>query len=237
MKTQDLSELNGRQLKKKVSELLASASETGEIFKTLSAIPGRKAVNPLFACFYSRSSLVKWRAVAAMGRTVSGLAEENMESARVVMRRLMWNLNDESGGIGWGSPEAMGESAALHDRLADEFGSIVASYVIREQNFLEHEGLQRGSIWAVGRMAQARPDKAADTARDLMLFLTSPDPFHRGYASWALGSLKSSDAAGPIRELTGDREEIEIFRNLELSVTTVGSLALEALGAIEGRGE
>lgn len=25
-----------------------------------------------------------------------------MDSARIVMRRLMWSLNDESGGIGWG---------------------------------------------------------------------------------------------------------------------------------------
>ena len=43
---------------------------------------------------------------------VSRLADSDMEAARVIMRRLMWNLNDESGGIGWGSPEAMGEILA-----------------------------------------------------------------------------------------------------------------------------
>jgi hypothetical protein len=44
-----------------------------------------------------------------MGEVMAHLADKDMESARVIMRRLMWSLNDESGGIGWGAPEAMGE--------------------------------------------------------------------------------------------------------------------------------
>ena len=59
-----------------------------------------------------------------MGALVFSLAEQDMESARVVMRRLMWNLNDESGGIGWGSPEAMGEIMARHSGLAEEYSKI-----------------------------------------------------------------------------------------------------------------
>ncbi|MEA3417440.1 MAG: hypothetical protein U9R02_15080 [Thermodesulfobacteriota bacterium] len=56
-----------------------------------------------------------------MGVVVSNLADHDMESARVIMRRLIWNLNDESGGIGWGSPEAMGEIMARNNRLALPF--------------------------------------------------------------------------------------------------------------------
>ncbi|MFO7972539.1 MAG: hypothetical protein R6U40_12400 [Desulfobacterales bacterium] len=37
-----------------------------------------------------------------MGTLVPGLAEQNMESARFVIHCLIWNLNDESGGIGRG---------------------------------------------------------------------------------------------------------------------------------------
>ena len=55
-----------------------------------------------------------------MGAVVAHLAEKDMESARVVMRRLMCSLNDESGGIGWGAPEAMGEIIASHEGLASE---------------------------------------------------------------------------------------------------------------------
>jgi len=45
---------------------------------------------------------------------ISNLTEKEMESARVIMRRLMWSLNDESGDIGWGAPEAMAEIIACH---------------------------------------------------------------------------------------------------------------------------
>ncbi|MFO7838588.1 MAG: HEAT repeat domain-containing protein [Desulfosalsimonadaceae bacterium] len=226
-----LANLSGRRLKNGVRRLLESDSDPEQIFSSLEALRPRQAVNPLFACFYADSPLVKWRAVAAMGQIVSGLAARDMESARVIMRRLMWNLNDESGGIGWGSPEAMGEITAQNHRLAGEYGRIVASYVCREQNFLEHPGLQRGSIWAVGRLAEVHAELVADTAEDLRLFLASDDPFHRGYAARALGLLQYRPACPELERLRSDQAEITIFRNLKLAATNVSSLAGEALAA------
>ena len=58
-----------------------------------------------------------------MGALGSRMGQKNMEKARIVMRRIMWNLNDESGGIGWGSPEAMGEILCQSPELALEFKS------------------------------------------------------------------------------------------------------------------
>ena len=76
------------------------------------------------------------------------------------MRRLMWNLNDESGGIGWRArPEAMGEIVARSERLADEYGHILISYLDPDGNYLEHPLLQRGLLWGIGRFAHARPEK------------------------------------------------------------------------------
>ena len=59
------------------------------------------------------------------------------------MRRLMWSLNDESGSIGWGAPEAMAEIMARNKKLADEYYKILISYSEQGKNYLEHEGLQR----------------------------------------------------------------------------------------------
>ena len=92
--------------------------------ESLRCLPGRKAVNPLFSFLYHSDDLIRWHAVSAMGLVVSDLADNDMESARIVMRRLIWNLNDESGGIGWGSPEAMGETMAQHAGLARLFAAI-----------------------------------------------------------------------------------------------------------------
>ena len=81
--------------------------------------------------------MIRWRAVSAMGHVVSRQAENDMPAARIIMRRLMWNLNDESGGIGWGSPEAMGDIMARSAPLTREYHRILISYVDPSGNFLE----------------------------------------------------------------------------------------------------
>ncbi len=41
------------------------------------------------------------------------------------MHRLMWSLNDESGSIGWGVPEAVAEIMANHDGAAEKYAYIL----------------------------------------------------------------------------------------------------------------
>jgi hypothetical protein len=126
-----------------------------------------------------------------------------MEAARVVMRRLMWTLNDESGGIGWGAPEAMGEITARHAALADEFACILVSYIRPDCNFLEHPILQRGVLWGLGRLAHARPAAAAEAVPFVASFCDSADPHHRGHAAWFLSAYRASRTP-PCAALTED---------------------------------
>ena len=173
-----------RQLKKEILELLCHKDFEKSLEK-ICQLPARQAVNPLFSFFYNSDELVRWRAVAAMGAVVSNLADHDMESARVIMRRLIWNLNDESGGIGWGSPEAMGEIMARHERLAEEYHKILISYIMPDGNYLEHEILQRGVLWGIGRLAHARPYLVKKFADLLCPYMESPDPILRSLAVWA----------------------------------------------------
>ncbi|MBC2716073.1 MAG: HEAT repeat domain-containing protein [Desulfobacteraceae bacterium] len=221
-------ELKGRRVKKHIKALL-QAEDFETSLQAIFQYPPRLSVNFLFSFFYSKEEIIKWRSIAAMGRVVSRLADENMESARVIMRRLMWNLNDESGGIGWGSAEAMGEIMALHPGLADEFSSILRSYIRPDENFLEYEMLQRGVVWCIGRLAEVYPEKLTETDSFLLPFLESGDAIHRGYAAWALGNLKSLTAAAALECLTQDKAQILFFSDLQLKPVTVGLLAKEAL--------
>ncbi|MFQ9869079.1 MAG: hypothetical protein ACLRWP_20725 [Bilophila wadsworthia] len=47
------------------------------------------------------------RAASAPGKAVSRMADEHIEEARNVVRRLMWHMNEESGNIGWGIPKPL----------------------------------------------------------------------------------------------------------------------------------
>lgn len=217
-----------RKLKKKILELLDSDDFENRLQK-ICQLPARQAVNPLFSFFYNTNELIRWRAVTAMGALVFSLAEQDMESARVVMRRLMWNLNDESGGIGWGSPEAMGEIMARHSRLAEEYSKILISYVDENGNFIEHEVLQRGVLWGLGRLAYARPRLVEHAAPFLLPFMESEDKLHRGLAAWTAGALNAVLTKPLLQHLAVDNSKINIFVDMHLVEYTVGQLAIEAL--------
>jgi hypothetical protein len=220
--------MGNRHLKKKFLALLRN-EEFEKSLEEICLVPVRRVVNPLFSFFYHTDELVKWRSVTAMGVVVARLAHEDFESARIVMRRLMWNLNDESGGIGWGSPEAMGEIMARHDRLAKEYACILVSYINEAGNFLEHEMLQRGVLWGLGRLAHARSELVRDAAPFLPSFMRSKDAVHRGLAAWVAGAIPSEMTEPLLKHLVTDEARINIFINMNLEERTVGQLAVEAL--------
>jgi len=222
---------SGRDLKRKVLALLQS-DNFGQSLDELSQLPARQVINPLFSFLLSSNEQTRWRAVTAMGAVVAKLADEEMESARVIMRRLMWSLNDESGGIGWGAPEAMGEIIASHEGLAREYTNVLISYVRKNGNFLEYEPLQRGAVWGIGRVAQARPHMVQDARPHLLLFLESPDATVRGVAAWTLGLLGADAAQPQLEVLLEDEAEVPLYMDNRLMVRCVSDLTKEALAAI-----
>jgi hypothetical protein len=222
-----------RALKKDIRRLLV-ADDFGAALTALDRLAERRAVNPLFSFLYDTDMVVRWHAVTAFGRVLNNLARKNMEAARVIMRRLMWNLNDESGGIGWGSPEAMGETMAQHAGLTRQYSHILVAYINPQGNFLEHEVLQRGLLWGLGRLAQARPAHIRPAATFLHPFLESHDAIHRGLAAWGLGSLQDASALPLLKPLTGDKATLLLYDDLQLQNHTVGNLAKEACAAIMG---
>jgi hypothetical protein len=150
-------EHTARTIKRHISDLLKS-TDLEEILDQVGRLPPLKVINPLLSFLCSTNEEVKWKAVSAVGAVVARMGDTDLESARVIMRRLMWNLNDESGGMGWGAPEAMGEIMARHQRLAQEYAAFLISFVRPDGNFLEHELLQRGVLWALGRVTRSFPD-------------------------------------------------------------------------------
>ncbi|HYQ80494.1 MAG TPA: HEAT repeat domain-containing protein, partial [Anaeromyxobacteraceae bacterium] len=149
-------------------------------------LPARRAVRPLLSFLSSPEEILRWRAVRALGVVVARLADEDLEAGRVTMRKLMWSLAEESGGFGWGVPEAMGEIMARHQGLAREFGHVLLAYVREDGSRLDSDLLLRGALWGLGRVARVRPDLLPDAASHLEPFLRSGDAAQRGLASWAL---------------------------------------------------
>jgi hypothetical protein len=224
--------MGGRQLKKRIL-LLLQAEDFKKGLDEIRRLPPRKAVGPLFSYLCSLEELVKWRAVTAMGNVLSDLAASDLESARVVMRRFIWNLNDESGGIGWGCPESMADAMARNEKLAAEYGCILFSYIQPDRNYLEHEGLQRGVLWGVGRLAHNRPECIQTAAGFLVPYMRSEDPNLRGLAVWAVNPILNVEAIHRLQQLAHDPAGLLLYRGGELAQYSVGQLAREALAQVE----
>ena len=222
----------GRALKQHVLAILQG--DDAELrFAELSKLRARQAINPLLSFLLHESETVRWRAVGAIGHVIAGLADEDMESARVIMRRLMWSLNDESGGIGWGVPEAMAEIMARHQRLAEEFAPIIVSYLNTGGNFIEYEMLQRGLLWGVARLAAVRPDLLREAAEHLDKYLYSEDAPVRGFAAAASGLLGARQTRDRLRELLQDESRVTVYAGDTFVERTVGQLAQQSLTQME----
>ena len=230
--------LSGRELRGRVLAAL-KLEDSDQALAVLAGLPARQVVNPLFSLFCSNDSTVRWRAVTAMGAVVARLGSGDIEAARVVMRRMIWQLNEESGGIGWGIPEAMGETMARHERLAEEYAHMLVSYIQEDGNFLEHIPLQRGVLWGLGRLAWARPSLVERAIPDIEIFLSAADAQLRGLAAWILGLIGAQGARPRLKNLTADGAEVPLYlewREERCTVSELAGRALAALAATPSRG-
>lgn len=225
-----------RALTKQVSAWLQVPSLEAAL-ASVASLPPEKAIKPLFSCLCSGDRRVKWQAVSAMGLTVARLADQEMEAARVVMRRFMWMLNDESGGIGWGVPEAMGEALACHQGLAEEYSHVLISFMREDGFYLELEALQGGLLWGVARAAEVRPQllRAKNVLRYLLPYLNSADQVVLGLACLALGRLGDAQHASALPPFFGDQRLVPLYQKGDFLELTVGSLAKQAQTQLESR--
>jgi HEAT repeat protein len=225
-------------LKQKVFDFLKSPDFNRQL-NSLRDFPFHKTLNHLISALCSEDEEVKWHAVTATGWLLADLAGRDPEAARNILRRMIWSLNEESGGIGWGLPEAMGETLARNENLAREFAAILVSYIHPEENFLEFEPLQRGALWAIGRLAEAFPFLLTPLKAGAFLlpFLESRDPAVRGNAIQALGLLGDEQSLPRLKDLLRDREVVRLYREGKFMSIRTGELAQEAIERIKKIGE
>lgn len=213
-----------RQLKKTILGYLSDKNADRGL-AAICRLPGKKAVNPLFSFFYNRDERVRWRSVTAMGMVLADMALNTPATARIVMRRMIWNLNDESGGIGWGSPEAMGETMARSRLMADEYHHMLLSYIMPDGNFIEHEALQRGVLWGIARLAQIRPALVESSAHLLCPYLNADDPMLQGLAAWTAGLYDCAKTNDAVAGLKNSPVILSVYTGQSMETATIGELA------------
>ena len=226
-----------RRTKAQIITLLEHSSWR-DVQKGLARFTTQEKLHALFSALCNANEQIKWHAVSGFGVVVSDLADQDMEAARVVMRRFLWTLNDESGGIGWGVPEAMGEVMSRNNRLFAEYHPLLLSYMhedgpepFQDGNYLELPALQRGVLWGVGRLISQRQKELnmTEIGSELQKYLDSPDRIVCALAIWCSGLVGCCSATSKIEQHVDDQFDFSFYWDHQLHQVTVASLAREAL--------
>lgn len=189
----------------------------------------KKGITALLALLlYETDELIRWRCVEGLGLLAVDLAPRGLEQLRDIVRRLLWTMNDESGNVGWFAPEAIGEILANVPRLAREYAGLLP-------NFLAEEPFERGTHWAMVRVARkniAGPAglKFIEEGADVLLkSLEDKDAFTRAHAALALRRLGRLTGA-PAAAVENDQEPLSVYdfdTGRMIETTVAGLLARE----------
>lgn len=188
------------------------------------AIKDKRRIRELARALYDDNELAVHRAADVWGR----LAVSAPSSIARHMSRLAWQLNDESGGIGKGSPLVIAEVARANPPLAKEV-------VLVSTHYLDDRGMLKRVLWGIGRVGEIYPALVEDILPQLRALLSDAEADVRGMAVWALGKMKAA-SRGEIVPLLSDGRELTVYENGGLNRRTVRELAQGALDALPDNG-
>lgn len=173
-------------------ESALAAGDDGALLE-LARLEPQRVLRYLNGRLYSSEEDEKWRAVRALG-IVAGVLDEPKLSE--LLRRFVWALNDESGAVPFGIPEAMGEILAARPQLQPAYLPILCS-LVTEPEMAQAGVIERGAIWALGRVGPPVAAVAPEAVAALARFAdVHPDPATR---EEAMRSLRSIQAAGGVQ--------------------------------------
>jgi hypothetical protein len=167
-----------------------------EALLRLAGKQGGRLLRYLCGRLCSASEEEKWRAVRALGVVVGDARLVSLERATDLLRRFVWALNDESGAVPYGVPEAIGEVLAVRPELQRDFLPILCSLATDDD--MRQEGpIERGVLWALGRVGSPVARCSPEAVEALRVASTAhPDRETREIAARSLVLLANADA-GP----------------------------------------
>ena len=181
-----------------------------------------RLLSSLISLTYDRKSIISYRAIEAFGIVSKEIAKTKPELVRNAVGRLLWMIRDESGGIGWSSPEMLGEIVRNNPELFSDVAPVIMS-------FLDEEMLASGVLIAAGRIGEIKAELVAHAIPLILSYLQNPEPLLRGIAAWALGRMRVLEAESELEKLKNDSSLIAIYEEGELEEKTIGQIAEEAI--------
>jgi len=171
---------------------------------------------------YDPDEAARWRTAHIIGQVSGRLSTRQPGSVSDLLHRLFEACAD-SAATNWGLLETIGAIVAARP---DMFGAFTR-HLLR---YTKHPSTRNQVIWALGTIAEHRPDLIRSTSFYQLLYLVEdPDPQLRGLMLRLLGRLRATESISAMSRLTTDRNPMSYYENGVQVQTTVGEMASEAI--------
>jgi hypothetical protein len=187
-----------------------------------------RTVRILIALTYDSNTLIRWRALDAIGRCAKQLCATRSRSLKNLLRRQFWLMSDECGAISWHAPETIGEIVSASPDMFADFVPMTVGLLDLEPE--DRPRFLPGILYALGRIGTAAPESVGHAIPEIEKMLTEGDAQARAMAVWCIGQIGDMSVLLEHPELTDDRGEAIIYRNEQLEQTTIGRLYDEIVG-------
>jgi HEAT repeat protein len=193
----------------------------GEIVRL--ALIDRRTIRILLGLLYEADDYMHWLAIDALGRAGGGVAASDPDRTRELIRRLLWTLNEESGGSPWGATGAIGAIVAARPDLFAGYLSMICP-------FHDDASIYAEFIWSLAAVGRTRPDLAQEYVPFLSAALGHGNAAVRGYAAWCLGALRVREAESALAACLGDAAAAAVYEGDGVyRRRTVGDIAADSL--------
>jgi hypothetical protein len=182
-----------------------------------------QSLRVLASLLFETDPLIRWRTIEALGYVGADTVKSNPDAVHRLLQRLLWLMNDESGGLCWHAPEAIAEILNRAPRLMPEFGEILLS-------FLNEEPFEVGVRLGVARLASSYSEQKERIRAVLELSLKHSDGRISLASMFALKAL-----ALPFESPGNDTEPLTAYdfvkgEVLDLTTAQIKELSLEMIG-------
>ncbi len=210
-------------LKKQIITTL-EAQDYESLFPLLSE--HNRTMRIIISLTYDKQKILAWRAIEGIGILSKAIAVKNTQEVRNLANRLLWMIRDESGGIGWSSPEMLGEIVKNNPELCADIAPIIISFSFEEP-------LLPGVLWAAGRVGEAHRELMLPSVEDILPFLEHSSPLIRGLTAWAVGKIGVKNPPATLKKLASDSNSISIYDNGTITETGINIIASAAIKKAE----
>jgi len=223
-------------------QIVRQALESNDLDAIVSLVRQQKrTLSLLIRIAYDKDTLAGWRAIKAVGFAAKALLQKDQEYLRMTIRKLLWSLTDESGGIGWAAPEILGEIVSADP---GQFSDIIP--LIAEVYSVEEDVFRPGVVYALSRIAETAPERVAGYENIIMMSLIDKNPLVKVNALeligrlWAISREKKlwqdeyfEKLKRTIKMLTNNIKVVWIYNNDCFIDTQVGEKALYILNKMD----